>query len=129
MESPDNQFFKHRPSTKIHVAPGGTSSIVFGDGSAREREAPPHCNTRGPHPPQSDVRERKTTCSDHVVEHSQKRMMKPDMVSHQEDRQNHPGGNGGFTRAGAAGTYDHTAPRSSVRIRQPPGGNSTFSLS
>eukprot|EP00922_Rhytidocystis_sp_ex-Travisia-forbesii_P049743 GHVS01074008.1.p2 GENE.GHVS01074008.1~~GHVS01074008.1.p2 ORF type:complete len:129 (+),score=21.43 GHVS01074008.1:172-558(+) len=128
MESSDNQFFKDRPSTKIHAAPGGTSSIVFGDGSAREREAPPQSNTRGPHAAQSDLGERKAAGSDRVVEHSQK-MMKPDMASHQEERQDRSGGNGGFTGPGAAATGANAAPKSSVRIRQPPGGNTTFSLS
>eukprot|EP00922_Rhytidocystis_sp_ex-Travisia-forbesii_P049747 GHVS01074012.1.p1 GENE.GHVS01074012.1~~GHVS01074012.1.p1 ORF type:complete len:127 (+),score=19.65 GHVS01074012.1:189-569(+) len=126
MESSDNQFFKDRPSTKIHAAPGGTSSIVFGDGSAREREAPPQSNTRGPHAAQSDLGERKAAGSDRVVAHSQKKMMKPDMASHQEERQDH---SGGFTGPGAAATGDNAAPRSSVRVRQPPGGNTTFSLS
>lgn len=31
MESVDNQFIKDRPSTRVHMAPGGKSSIIFGD--------------------------------------------------------------------------------------------------
>eukprot|EP00922_Rhytidocystis_sp_ex-Travisia-forbesii_P049748 GHVS01074013.1.p2 GENE.GHVS01074013.1~~GHVS01074013.1.p2 ORF type:complete len:122 (+),score=16.93 GHVS01074013.1:142-507(+) len=120
MESGDNQFFKDRPSTKVHAAPGGNSSIVFGDGHSRaaapvrEAHAAP-CVARALHTDMADVKA--AGSGDSHGERSQKKMIKTGLSgSYQQDVHPQPTGQNESTQ------------KTSVRVRHPPGGATSFSL-
>eukprot|EP00922_Rhytidocystis_sp_ex-Travisia-forbesii_P049751 GHVS01074016.1.p1 GENE.GHVS01074016.1~~GHVS01074016.1.p1 ORF type:complete len:115 (+),score=15.03 GHVS01074016.1:188-532(+) len=113
MDSSDNQFFKERPSTKVHAAPGGNSSIVFGDHVDPGR-GPVHATAAETRLAHSNQMSMKAAGNSGQMECSKKKMVQPGTVLQPDAQQK------------AAGM---DAPhRTSVRVRQPPGGNTSFTL-